>query len=158
MSLGRPALSTELQIKHRFAAQHAPTRPTSSSTRIQQEDFMKIRALAFVLLLAAAPAFAADVDGKWTGSIDTPNGPVQVAYTFKADGATLTGSTAGPDGAVIALKNGKVDGNKISFSMDVNMGDMPTTFAYTGVVSATEIKLHTDFMGQAIDFSVKKSP
>ncbi|HEX3836378.1 MAG TPA: hypothetical protein VHW25_05380 [Steroidobacteraceae bacterium] len=118
---------------------------------------MKIRALAFILLLAAAPAFAADVDGKWTGSIDTPNGPVQVAYTLKANGATLTGSTTGPDGALIALKNGKVNGDKISFSMDVNMGDAPTTFMYTGVVSATEIKLHTDFMGQAIDFSVKKS-
>jgi hypothetical protein len=118
---------------------------------------MKIRALAFVLLLVAAPAFAADVDGKWTGSIDTPNGPVQVVYTFKADGATLSGSTTGPDGAAIALKNGKVDGDKISFSVDISMGDAPTTFTYTGVVTATEIKLHTDFMGQALDYSVKKS-
>ena len=118
---------------------------------------MKIRALALVLLLAATPAFAADVDGKWSGSIDTPNGPVQVVYTFKADGATLSGSTTGPDGAAVALKNGKVDGDKISFSMDISMGDAPTTFLYTGVVTATEIKLHTDFMGQAIDFSVKKS-
>ena len=118
---------------------------------------MKIRALALVLLLAATPAFAADVDGKWSGSIDTPNGPVQVAYTFKTDGATLTGSTTGPDGALIALKNGKVDGNKISFAMDISMGDAPATFVYIGVVTATEIKLHTDFMGQAIDYSVKKS-
>jgi hypothetical protein len=118
---------------------------------------MKMRALAWLLLLAAAPAFAADVDGKWTGSIDTPNGPVQVVYTFKADGATLTGSTTGPDGAAIALKNGKVSGDKISFSMDISMGDAPTTFSYTGVVTPTEIKLHTDFMGQAIDYSVKKS-
>ena len=32
-----------------------------------------------------------------------------------------------------------------------------TTFSYTGVVTATEIKRHTDFMGQAIDYAVKKS-
>ena len=80
-----------------------------------------------------------------------------MVYTFKADGATLSGSTTGPDGAAIALKNGKVSGDKISFSMDISMGDTPTTFLYTGVVTATEIKLHTDFMGQPIDFSVKKS-
>jgi hypothetical protein len=118
---------------------------------------MKIHALALVLLLAASPAFAADVDGKWAGSLDTPNGPVQVAFTFKAEGTTLTGTTTGPDGAPLTLKNGKVDGDKISFSMDVKIGDDATTFNYTGVVSGTEIKLHTDFMGQPIDYTVKKS-
>ena len=85
-----------------------------------------------------------------------PNGPVPVAY-IQTDGATLTGSTTGPDGALLAIKNGKVDGNKISFAMDISMGDAPATFTYTGVVTATEIKLHTDFMGQAIDYSVKKA-
>ena len=54
---------------------------------------MNIKALALGLLLAAsAPAFAADVDGKWTGSIDTPNGAVEVNYTFKAEESTLTGA------------------------------------------------------------------
>jgi hypothetical protein len=51
---------------------------------------MNIRKLAFALLLVAAPAFAADVDGKWIGSVDTPNGAVDVGYTFKAEESTLT--------------------------------------------------------------------
>lgn len=51
---------------------------------------MKIKTLAIALILAAAPAFAADVDGKWTGSLDSPGGPMQVSYTFKADGNKLT--------------------------------------------------------------------
>ncbi len=118
---------------------------------------MNIRMLAPVLLLAASAAFAADVDGKWSGSLDTPNGPVQVSFLFKADGTTLTGTTTGPDGNSIALKNGKVDGDKISFSFDVSFGADPTTFNYTGVVNGNELKLHTDFMGQAIDYSVKKT-
>jgi len=46
-----------------------------------------------VVLLLAAPVFAADIDGKWTGSIDAGAGPTQVIYNFKADGATLSGST-----------------------------------------------------------------
>jgi len=118
---------------------------------------MNLRVLASLLLLMAAPAFAADVDGKWTGSLDTPNGPVTVSFQFKADGATLTGTTTGPDGHSVALKNGKVDGEKISFSFDVSFGADPTTFNYTGVLQGNEIKLHTDFMGQGIDYTVKKT-
>lgn len=117
---------------------------------------MNIRALSCVLLLAASPAFAGGVDGKWSGSIDTPNGPVQVSFLFKTDGQNVTGSSTGPDGNSVMLKNVKVEGDKISFSLDVNFGPDPTTFNYTGVLAGTEMKLHTDFMGQPIDYTVKK--
>jgi len=117
---------------------------------------MKIRALALGLLLASLPAFAADVDGKWTGSIDTPNGPVEINYTFKADGKTLTGSTATPGGD-IAIKDGKIDGSKVSFSLTLDFGQGPTTFNYTGEVSPKEMKLHSEFMGMPIDFTLKKA-
>jgi hypothetical protein len=123
---------------------------------------MKIKSLVLGALLAtlsvfAVPAFAADVDGNWTGSLSTPGGDIPLSYTFKADGATLTGSTSSPDGMSIPLKNGKIDGNKISFSLDVDFGQGPTTFNYTGVVSPTEIKLHSSFMDQPIDFTLKKA-
>ena len=51
----------------------------------------RILALVFGLVLLAVPAVAADVDGKWTGSIETPMGAVPVGFTFKADGAALSG-------------------------------------------------------------------
>jgi len=63
---------------------------------------MNIRVLASLLVLFAAPAFAGDVDGKWSGSLDTPNGPVQVSFL-------------------------------------------------------NELKLHTDFMGQPIEYTVNKA-
>jgi len=119
---------------------------------------MNIKLLAFGLLVVAAPAFAADVDGKWAGSLDSPNGPVQLSYVFKADGKSLTGSTMGPDGSSIVLKNGTISGDKIAFSIDVDFGQGPTTFMYTGVVAPAEIKLHTEFMGMPIDFTLKKAP
>lgn len=118
---------------------------------------MKLKSLALALLLAAAPAFAADIDGKWTGSIDTPNGAVTIVYTFKADGATLTGSSLGPDGSALPIKNGKVEGNKVSFSQDLDFGQGPITFNYTGVVSPTDLKLHSTFMDMPIDFALKKA-
>ncbi len=74
---------------------------------------MKFKALLLgLLLVSSVPAFADPVDGDWTGSLDTPNGPVMIAYTFKADGATLTGSTTGPDGMKIPIKDGKIDGQQ----------------------------------------------
>ncbi len=119
---------------------------------------MKFRALAWAALLAVAPAFAADVDGKWVGSLDTPNGPAQITFSFKADGAKLTGTNLAPDGTPIPLKNGKVDGHNISFSLDVTFpGADPVTFNYTGVLAGKEIKLHTEFMGMPLDFTVKKT-
>lgn len=117
----------------------------------------KLKGLLLGLLLVSAPAFAAGVDGDWSGSLDTPNGPVEVSYSFKADGATLTGSTTGPDGAKLPIKDGKVAGDNISFTVDVDMGGNAMTFKYTGVVAADSIALTTDFQGQAIKFTVKKA-
>ena len=58
---------------------------------------MKFRALAIGLLLTAASCFAADVDGKWTGTMNTPNGDVPVSFTFKADGAKVAAGKAKSD-------------------------------------------------------------
>ena len=113
--------------------------------------------VTFVLVLAAAPARAADVDGKWSGSLDTPMGAVQVGFTFKADGATLTGSTSGPDGGEVPIKNGKIDGNKISFVVTLDFGGMMFDLNYTGVVSPDVVKLTIDFMGMPMSLDVKKA-
>jgi hypothetical protein len=117
----------------------------------------KLAALLLATMLVATPAFAADVDGKWAGSLETPNGAVAINFEFKADGATLTGSTTGPDGATTPIKNGKIDGNKISFLVSIDLGGMPLDINYTGVVSAAEIKLTLDFAGMPFDFVVKKA-
>jgi hypothetical protein len=108
------------------------------------------------LVLAAAPARAADVDGKWSGSLDTPMGAVQVGFNFKADGTTLTGTTTGPDGTEIPIKNGKIDSDKISFVVSIDFGGMAFDLNYTGVVSPDIIKLTIDIMGMPLSFEVKK--
>ena len=118
---------------------------------------MKLKSLGLALLLAAAPAFAADIDGKWTGSIDTPGGAMQIVYQFKAEGAKLTGNSLGPDGSPLPIKDGKVEGNKISFAQEIDFGQGPITFNYTGVVSPTDLKLHSSFMDMPIDIAFKKA-
>jgi len=112
---------------------------------------------AFALLLTAAPARAADVDGKWTGSLDTPMGAVMVGFSFKADGAMLSGTTTGPDGSEIAIKNGKVEGDKISFLVSIDFGGMSLDLNYTGVVKKDSVELTLDVMGMPFNFVVKKA-
>ena len=113
--------------------------------------------LAVLLCAGAAPAFAADVDGNWTGSLDTPNGDVNISFTFKANGTALTGTTTGPDGAQVAIKNGKIDGDTITFVVSIHFGGMPVDINYTGAVKGGEIAMTLDFAGMPFTFTVKKA-
>ncbi len=118
---------------------------------------MNIRKLALALLLFASPAFAADIDGDWSGSIDTPGGAMQISYTFKAEQSKLKGSTTAPDGSKIAIADGKIDGNKLSFTLTLDFGAGPTKFVYTGELNGKDLKLATSFMDMPIEMQLKKS-
>jgi hypothetical protein len=103
-------------------------------------------------------AFAAPIDGKWVGEIPGMDGnPMKLNYTFKADGATLTGSTSGPDGKELAIKGGKIDGNNVSFSVSIDFGGQEMKMDYTGVLSGDTLKLKLDMMGQPMEFTLKKA-
>lgn len=118
---------------------------------------MKIRNTLIAFLLLAGSCFAADVDGKWSGTFSTPGGDVPVAFTFKADGAMLSGSSTGPDGMEIKIADGKVDGKNITFSITVDAGGMTITINFKGVVSPQEIKFTVDMAGMPAELTVKKS-
>jgi hypothetical protein len=118
---------------------------------------MKFFAGFAALFLVTVSAFAADVDGKWAGTMSTPMGDVPVGFTFKADGAKLTGTTMGPDGGDVAIKDGKIDGANISFSITFDFGGMPITLEYKGVVSADSIKFNIDVAGMPFELTVKKA-
>src|SRR5580700_1001426 len=118
---------------------------------------MRFHTLVLGFLLLAVSALAADVDGKWNGTISTPNGDFPQAFTFKADGATLGGAMAGPDGKDIAIKDGKVDGSNISFTVTIDFGGMAITLSYKGVVAKDQIKFTGEAMGMPFDLVVKKT-
>jgi hypothetical protein len=119
---------------------------------------MKIAVLTVGLLLIASIALAADIDGKWTGSVAGMGGdPMTISYTFKADGAKLTGSTNGMDGKEIAIKDGKIDGNNISYSVSFDMGGQEMKMDFKGVLSGDTLKLSMDMMGQPTEIVLKKA-
>jgi hypothetical protein len=127
--------------------------------RGQQKGGINLRNCLIVLgmILVAGLAFAADIDGKWAGEIPGQDGsPMKINYTFKADGATLTGSTTSPDGKEMAIKDGKINGNNISFSIAFDMGGQEMKIEMKGVLSGDTLKLSMDMMGQPMDFTLKK--
>lgn len=85
---------------------------------------------------------AGDISGTWTGTMATGNNPIPLTYKFTQDGAKLTGTVTGPGGD-LPLADGKVDGDKISFSITVDMGGQPSKFMSTGTVKGDEIVLET---------------
>lgn len=122
-------------------------------------DHMRKSSLTLCVLLVlmlTVPAFAADVDGKWSGTVDTPGGQFPVNFTFKADGAMLAGSLAGPDGTEIPIKDGTIDGSNISFSISLDFGGMPFELSYKGIVSPEQIQFTGEAGGMPFEFVVKK--
>jgi len=118
---------------------------------------MKSLVIASMLLLVlCVPAFAADIDGKWSGTVPGPAGDTPVSFTFKADADKLTGSTLGFDGSEVQIKEGKIDGKNITFKVILDFGGMPFEINYKGVVSPTETKVTAEVFGMPIEFTLKK--
>jgi hypothetical protein len=100
-----------------------------------------------ILLIASFALMAADVSGKWTyegpGRGGNPGRPVTL--TLKADGATLTGTVPaggrGGGGEPIAISDGKVDGDNISFTVKREFNGNAMVIKYEGVLNGDELKL-----------------
>jgi len=83
---------------------------------------MKRKFLITVLLLcciAFCYAVIADMSGQWSSTFNAPDGNAYpLTYTFKIDGAKLTG-TLETSGMSIPVDSGKVKGDSLWFSIDV---------------------------------------
>ncbi len=108
----------------------------------QREVFMKRRVCigsALLVILTATLMFAADVNGTWSGEVKGPDGNgFQLTFHFKQDGAKLTGTVSSQAGD-IEISDGKVDGDKISFTVSFN----GMTIQHDGTISGDTIKLTT---------------
>jgi hypothetical protein len=81
----------------------------------------RVVAAVVAALAVAATAYAADVTGKWAGAVDTPNGPIELTYDFKASGETLTGTVTSAMGTA-ELLNGKVAGDTLTYEIQIDSG------------------------------------
>lgn len=122
---------------------------------------MKLRIFVlFALMLAlVSVSFAADVTGTWKGQRPGRDGNMMdVTFTFKADGETLTGSTTMRNNQ-IPISDGKISGDDISFVVKMEMGGNSMKMNYTGKVSGNEIKMKSQREGadRTVEFTLKRS-
>jgi len=91
----------------------------------------KLGLAVLIFALGSMAALAADFNGKWTASVETPRGTQTVTFDFHVDGAALTGKVTTPRGDT-DISNGKVDGDNLTFDQVMNFNGNEFKIVYTG--------------------------
>jgi enterochelin esterase-like enzyme len=104
---------------------------------------MRIPITLLTLAVASLSAFAADVSGTWKAEFETQRGLQKYTFTLKQDGATVTGKASvetGDQKRDAEFKDGKVDGDTVTFVEPLKIQDNEINITYTGRISGNEIK------------------
>ena len=102
-----------------------------------------VLALAMLVVAFAGSAYAAAaIDGKWVGTLNGPEGPIQAALELKSEGEKLTGTMNFASMGATALSNGKIAGNDLSF--DLVLGDGAFTLPFKGKLDGDKLALTID--------------
>lgn len=92
-------------------------------------------------------AINAGIEGTWEGTLPPMGGPspmpMEVSYKFKKEGEILSGVfiNKGFGNKKTLIKEGKIEGNNFSFSVESNFMGNKTITNYTGVFYGNTIKL-----------------
>ena len=109
--------------------------------------------IVVVALFAVNMGFAQDINGKWKGQMQTPNGPMDLVFNFKAIGDSLAGTVEGPMGEM-PISKGKIDGK--SFSFDVNAGEMTISHQCTTMGDSISMKVPGMMGGETMELMLKR--
>lgn len=108
-----------------------------------------------MLVMSVAVMFGADVNGKWTATQTMGERTIETTMTFKADGATLTGTVSSRRGDT-EITDGKIDGDNISFTVKRQTQKGDFTSNYKGKVMGDEIKFTMSIMDREVEFTAKR--
>jgi hypothetical protein len=122
---------------------------------------MKVKWLLLILTilaLAFSGSAADNISGTWKGTADTPVGKVQRTFNFKVDGTKLTGESTSDVLGNSTIQDGKIDGDTITFTIDVTIQGNQAKANYTGKVEGDQIKMSVKVEGveQTIEYSVTR--
>jgi enterochelin esterase-like enzyme len=105
---------------------------------------MKPTFALFILAVLGLPVLAAEITGAWKAEFDTQIGKQKYTYTLKQEGSTLTGKAASDIGGQkheSDLKEGKVDGDHVTFVETLSFQGNDVRITYNGTLAGDELKL-----------------
>jgi hypothetical protein len=110
-----------------------------------------------LLFCVSFVSMAADFTGKWTAQVPSRQGQArEQSFTFKVEGDKLTGTISGRQ-SDIAIADGKVSGDTISFTVKMDRGGNSVEQKYTGTIAGDEIKFKREGgQGPAREFTAKR--
>jgi hypothetical protein len=114
-----------------------------------------VRSFCFfvVALFAVSIGFAQDINGKWKGQMQSPNGPMDLVFNFKANGDSLSGTVEGPMGELL-ISNGKINGS--TFFFQVNAGEMTISHQCTVMGDSISMKVPGMQGGEPMELMLKR--
>ncbi|HKS37676.1 MAG TPA: hypothetical protein VJW76_10835, partial [Verrucomicrobiae bacterium] len=104
---------------------------------------MKTGITFLTIAVASLSAFAADITGTWNAEFETQRGLQKYTFTLKQDGANVTGKASVEregEKREAELKEGRVEGDTVTFVEPLKIQDNEIKITYTGKVSGSEIK------------------
>ena len=118
---------------------------------------MKFLSILFAFSLMAVTALAADVSGTWKGTADIQGNTVERTFVFKVDGTKLSGETTSEMMGKSTITEGQVDGDNVSFTINVKFQDNEMKLTFKGKVSGDSLKFDVEGVGgQAIVYNCKR--
>jgi hypothetical protein len=95
-----------------------------------------------MVLPLTSVVFGLDLTGKWTGK---SGDGYQMEFTLKSDGVQVSGTMRAADGKTqYPLKDAKLDGENLSFTVDSQWQGNPVKLIGTAKVAADQIQLHME--------------
>lgn len=81
---------------------------------------MKKRIISILLFLFCATfLFASEIEGKWTATIETDNGPFTFYAEYTVKGEVISG-TLSSDAGSVEISNGKINGDEFEYTFEID--------------------------------------
>ena len=98
----------------------------------------KFAAVLIAILAFSFSALAAeDANGTWKATLETPQGAMENTFLLKIDGGKVTGTISSQMMGSQQISDGKIDGDKITFSITSDFG----VISYSGTIKGDDMKL-----------------